>query len=305
MECGVECSIVAAAYNGLPYTRLFVESVLACTDRPYELILVDDGSTDGTPAYLDGLARAHGHVTVLRNDANLGIAPSWNRGLAAAGGRFVALCNNDVVVSPGWLGRLVDELAARKHHGAVSAASNQVVLGHHPDLFPDDRAWLEARRPWPEPSWESLQAFYGDFYGYANDFAHRHRGVRTPSLYIPCLVMRREVLEDVGGFDEGLGRAFHEDLDFFARVLLNRRHNLVGIYGGVYVHHFVGATVIPLGVPRLMDESGPVYVRKWVAVTGERDWLGEYSRGRLDREGLLRLREEVRDRLPPPVPLRR
>lgn len=298
----LECSVVAAAFNGLPYTRLFVESVLHCSDRPYELILVDDGSTDDTPAYLDGLARKHGHVTVLGHETNQGIARAWNRGLAAARGRYVALCNNDVVVSPGWLGRLVDELAAREHHGAVCAASNQVVLGYYPDLFADERARMEGR-PWPEPTWESLQAFYGDFYGYANNFAHRRRDLRMRSYCIACMVVRREVLEDVGGFDEGLGQAFYEDVDFFARVLLNHRYNLVEIYGGVYVHHFVGATVIPLGVPRLMDESGPVFKRKWIAVTRERDWLGEYGKGLLDREGLLRLREEVRDRLPPPVPL--
>lgn len=298
----MECSIVASVYNGLSYTRLFVESVLACSDAPYELILVDDGSTDDTPAYLADLAHAHGHVTVLRNEANQGIARAWNRGLAAARGRTIALCNNDIVVSPGWLSRLVSELEVQEHHGIVSPASNQVVWSYIPERFPDERAWMEGR-PGPGPSRESLQSYYGDFYGFANHFSQKYAGLRVALCYAPCMVIRRETLEDIGGFDEGFGQAFYEDVDFFQRTLLNQRYNLVETYGSVYVHHFVGGTVIPLGVPRLTDQTGPNFQRKWHPIHGDLDLLAAYHNGQLDREGLLRLRAELLDRLPPPLPL--
>lgn len=294
----MQCSVVAATYNGLAYTRLFVESVLQCTDRPYELILVDDGSTDDTPAYLEALAREHSHVTVIRHERNQGIGQAWNRGVAAARGRYIAVCNNDLVVSPGWLGRLVDELIAREHHGVVCAASNQVVWSYYPELFPDEYAFMKDKEAPPGPSWESLQAFYGDFFGWAKGFEQKHAEVRIQTYYMPCLVARREVFEEIGGFDESFGQAFYQDIDFFARVLLSSRYNLIEIYGGVFVHHFVGATVIPLGVARLMTETGVNFVHKWRAITGERDWMGEYHTCRLDREGLLRLRAEVLDRLP-------
>lgn len=298
----MDYSVIVCAYNGWPYTRLFLESLSAATACRHELILVDNGSTDETPAGLSAFAEARDSVIVLRHPTNLGVAKGWNSGLRVARGRYLVICNNDVVLSLGWLERLADELKAGEHLGAVCASTNQVVFGYYPDDFADERTML-AGRPWPGPDWGELRAYYGDFAGFAGHFGHKYANRRFPSFHAPCMMFRREILDDIGGFDEGFGQAFYEDVDFFARILLNHRYNLTEIYGGVYVHHFAGATAIPQGVPRMMDESGPVFVRKWRAITGDRDWLGPYSAGLLDRDGLLRLREEVRDRLPPRIPV--
>src|SRR5207249_2126429 len=90
-----------------------LESLLANTARSnIEVIVVDNGSGDGTPEYLRALARADARVKPTFHDRNLGFAPAANEGLRAARGRTFVLLNNDTLLPPGWLGRLtahVDE----------------------------------------------------------------------------------------------------------------------------------------------------------------------------------------------------
>src|SRR5437867_236352 len=91
------------------YTRLCLESILRHTQPPYELVLVDNGSTDETPAYLEEIRTRPGpaHVEVIRNATNVGFAAGCNQGLAQTRGEYLVFLNNDTVVAEGWLERLI------------------------------------------------------------------------------------------------------------------------------------------------------------------------------------------------------
>ena len=97
-----------------------VESVLGQTLGDLELLVVDDGSTDTTPDVLAGFTDSR--VTVLRNDAVLGLATSLNRGLDTAQGRYVARLDADDVALPDRLARQVERLHARPAAAAVGTA---------------------------------------------------------------------------------------------------------------------------------------------------------------------------------------
>src|SRR3954464_11583922 len=100
-------SIVIPVYNQLDYTRECIAAIDARTAKgSWELIVVDNASTDGTSAWLSGLSLPHAPVRVIRNAANLGFGRACNQGMSAAQGDGVVLLNNDAVVLGDWLSGL-------------------------------------------------------------------------------------------------------------------------------------------------------------------------------------------------------
>ena len=126
-----ELSVVVPAWNNLLYTQQFVDSIRRNTDVPYELVIVDNGSEWEAANY----ARAAADQVVC-NDTNLGFARGMNQGLEVARGRYVAFCNNDTTVPPGWAEPLVE--TARLHENAaivvpaVTSARNLVNVRAEP-----------------------------------------------------------------------------------------------------------------------------------------------------------------------------
>jgi len=98
-------------YNNLSLTRLCLESIIRNTDYPnYEVIVVDNDSSDKTPEYLRQMAAQHSQIRILLNTENRGFASANNQGLELSDGERLVLLNNDTVVPPGWLTRLLRHL---------------------------------------------------------------------------------------------------------------------------------------------------------------------------------------------------
>ena len=122
-------SIVILAYNQLEYTKKCIESIVENTNVFFELILVDNGSTDGTAEYLESELTsliASGMLRIIKNDKNLGYARGNNQGMAIAGGEYILLLNNDVVVTPGWLSCLLK--CAEKYSDIGIVGPCQILL---------------------------------------------------------------------------------------------------------------------------------------------------------------------------------
>src|SRR5262249_39927341 len=101
-------TIIIITYNNLALTKLCIESILRNTEYlNYEVVVVDNKSTDGTPAYLQELAALQQNLRLILNDQNHGFARANNQGIQSATGDYLVLLNNDTVVSPGWLSRLL------------------------------------------------------------------------------------------------------------------------------------------------------------------------------------------------------
>lgn len=260
-------SVIVATHDNLPYLRLFVESFHRCTGLPAELIVADNGSRDGTAGFLAelaGRAGAGAELRVVRNEANQPVPRAWNQGLRLARGRFIAVCNDDVVLTPGWLEAMVEALEADPEAGIVCPVESynltQVLAG----AFPEESRAVAGWNVCP-PERAALDALYGGSLDrFALSFRERHRGLRLPHGTGACMVLRRELVEDVGLFDEGLGWCFYEEVDYFLRTLLNRRYNRVHTVG-VYVHHFAARTTGRLDVPALLAEARAAFLRKWPA----------------------------------------
>ena len=109
VEGPLRVSIVLPTCDRREQTRQCVESLLDQTFESFEIVLVDDGSADGTAEAIEALAasRPDRRVRVLRNDRNLGANASRNRGVQAARGSLVAFLDSDCVADPHWLANLV------------------------------------------------------------------------------------------------------------------------------------------------------------------------------------------------------
>ncbi len=238
--------LVILCCDQLECTRLCLESVLRHTRQPFELVLVDNGSTDGTPAHLSEIARRAGpaRVAVLRNESNRGFPAGANQGLAAARGRYVVFLNNDTVVTEGWLERLIECVLHRSPRvGMAGPVTN-----------------------WP-PS-QSVPVGYRGLDGLDEFAAARRREYFGISQEVDllvgfCVLVRREVLERIGGFDERFGPGYYDDKDLCrrAREAGYELHRVLD----AFVHHFGGRTFRGMGIDVVgqLRANRAVYDAKW------------------------------------------
>lgn len=100
-------SVIMPAYNGQEYVEQAIRSVMDQTVQDWELLVIDDGSTDNTRAIVEGLSREDSRISLIRNEANMGVAKTRNRGLALSKGTYVALLDSDDYWAPEMLQKMI------------------------------------------------------------------------------------------------------------------------------------------------------------------------------------------------------
>jgi GT2 family glycosyltransferase len=188
-----DVTVVMLTYNRWDLTKQALRLLADVTEPRFELVIVDNASTDGT---LDHLAQVSG-ARVLRNPRNLGFGPATNQGAAMARGRYLLLLNSDAWVRPGWLEPLID--VADADPGVAAVASKL--------LYPDGRLQEAGSIVWREARVRQ----YGD-----GDVPNRpeynfRRTVDYASA--ACLLVRRSAFIAVGGFDPRFAPVYCEDVD--------------------------------------------------------------------------------------------
>ena len=249
--CSKLTSIIVLTFNQLEYTKKCVDSIFACTQTPIELILVDNGSSDDTVGYLRQVQkewrRANIRVKVVENKKNLGFAAGNNRGLAQADGDYIVLLNNDVVVTPGWLEKMIACVNRIPLAGIVGPMTNYVAgeqlvpsVGYDPLLL------------------ENLNEFSSAFYA-------RHQKETKCVLRVVgfCMLIKRAVIEKIGGLDERYGLGNFEDDDFSLRARLAGFQSWIA--GDCFVHHFGSRTFRGEGIAynETIKKNWQLFKQKW------------------------------------------
>ncbi len=254
-------SIIIVTYNSGAEVGRCVESVFEYTkDVPFELIFVDNASSDGTPEYLSTVPQAQ----VVANAENRGFAGGCNQGLQLAQGDYLVLLNPDTVVTKGWLRRLIAHAERFPDVGAVGPMSN-----HTGELQLDALA---------EAEFEDL----AQMQVYAQRVAADHRGKAWEFHRVAgfCVLLKREVVERVGNLDEQFGIGFFEDDDYSKRIRKAGYRLLIA--GDVFVYHEGGTSFSAL-TPGLTDQLMLInrmrYMAKWSDVT----WFTEIPTVELPR----------------------
>ena len=193
-------SIVIPVFNRLDLTKQCLDAIRATTPEPtYEVIVVDNASTDGTAEFLRA-EQASGRVRCVINPENAGFGGACNQGAELARGEFLLLLNNDTIPQPGWLAALVETMGDPTVGIAGSRLLYPTGLVQHAGIVWNARRHLD----------------------------HVHRGAPgdAPAVLVPrdfaavtgaCLIIRREVFFAIGAFD----RAYHmyvEDVDLCFRA---------------------------------------------------------------------------------------
>jgi len=194
------CSIIIPVWNKLDLTKQCLSALAAAaTDVTFEVIIVDNGSVDGTKEFLAGLK---GNVQIVRNEKNLGFAKGCNQGARVARGKYLVFLNNDTVPQPHWLNPLVDEVEKHPEVGAVGSKL----------LFADgsvQHAGVVFMR--------SFRSAYHIYRTASSTVPAVNQRREFLAVTAACMLIRREVFEEALGFDESFINGF-EDVDLCLKI---------------------------------------------------------------------------------------
>ena len=205
-------SICILTLNARDYLRACLLSIQANTNVTYEIIVVDNGSTDGTP---EMLTAEFPSIQVIQNPENLGYTYPNNQAIRVSQGRFVALLNPDTLVLENSLDQLCDFLATHPDVGIVGPKV----------LNPDGTMQLPCRRGDARP-WAVISYFTGlsklfpqkPFYNrYLLTHLDENQTYPVDGVSGSCMLIRREVIEQIGYLDESFF-AYQEDADYCLRA---------------------------------------------------------------------------------------
>ena len=232
IPAGTIIDIIVPIYGAYDYTKRCLETVWSHTDIDYELWLVDDrGPDERIPALLSELddAPRPAHMQalyILRNEENLGFIGSVNRAFDAsqAGHHDIVLLNTDTEVPQGWLSRLVAPLYADAQAATVTPYANSATICSFPAFAQNNDL--------PE----------GITAAAIDDCL---RAIACPPQEIPtgvgfAMAIRRQCLDDYGGFDPVYGQGYGEENDWCCRVAAHGYHQLHAM--NLFIYHKHGAS---------------------------------------------------------------
>ena len=248
-------SIIVAVHNQLPMNQLFWEHLSRNTEGEWELIVVDNLSTDGSREFFRSVG-----ALVIENQGNYSYPYCQNRGIENANGNVLAFLNNDVVVPKGWNTRLLESM---QHNGLdliTSCGIERVETRVHTKKLRKRWRWtkglaslvfgktkfsLELMHRWMYPNWQAFINQRGIDFRY-----------KTIEGFVGnTVMMSRRAIDLIGLWDERIQAA---DFDLYLRSKVRARDHgdikPVAIALDVFVHHFIRLTLAD-GYPPFVDKS--------------------------------------------------
>lgn len=234
-------TILILTYNGWEYTKQCIDSIKINTKEPHKILVIDNGSTDGTVEEL----RKNTTLYHIENSHNLGFSRGFNLGLMLIDTPYFILSNSDVIVTKDWLSRMIKHIKTDKNLMLLGPMSNYIS---GPQLIKDI----------PYTDNKSLEAFA---------FRLRQR-TWNQITYFPRIVFfftlfKSIVLQKVGFLDEIFGKGNYEDDDYCMRVA---RKKLKSAFDNtVFIHHYgsKGFKKNPQEFKELLEVNGQMFMKKW------------------------------------------
>jgi GT2 family glycosyltransferase/SAM-dependent methyltransferase len=244
-------SIVVPVHGKWDYTRACLASIEAHRPTvPFEVLVVDDASPDRTAE----LVAASPGVRLVRTQRNEGFVGACNLGASQARGAYLLFLNNDTEVQPGALDALLDAADSDDRIGLVGAML----------VYPDGRLQESGGIIWADGS--------GWNYGRDRDAGSPEFSVRRDVDYCSgaAILVRRDLFDQVGGFDQRYAPAYYEDTDL-AFAIRATGHRIIIEPRAVVVHHegVSHGTDLTSGVKRFQKINRAQFVDKWASALAD------------------------------------
>lgn len=222
----IRCSIILITYNQSSKTKKCLESIFnGGIEEDDEIIIIDNSSKDETKELLADIDDYR--VTVLYNTINLGFAKAVNQGIYHSRGKYICLLNNDTIVRRGFIDNLIKGIENTRYGGIIGPYSK----GMYPPMYLEKESDLD---------------------GIVREI---------PIIYGYCILFKKSLVKQIGGFDEIYEIGNFEDLDFAERVKRIGKKLLVD--GNTYIDHYHHASWKPKQLDLSLKRNYFRFKRKW------------------------------------------
>jgi len=245
-------TILIPVFNCADYTKQCLDSILKNTRSFYDILIINNGSTDHTKDILASVSCIKQpnlrNFEVIENKENLGVVKAFNQGIDSFKGDHLLLLNNDCIVTSGWLENMLN---AYSHDSCIG------IVGPCTNTF-DDK---------DHPHHQLIQAGYKNLSDLER-FAARLRQEKSGKICVVqyvfghCMLVKRPVIDAVGKFDEIFGIGYFEEIDFCQNAV--KKGYRVAVALDSFVHHFGNVTLDYLGIDReqLKEKNRKIYSTK-------------------------------------------
>lgn len=230
-------SIIIPTFNGKDLLKDCIYSIKRHTKEPFEIIVVDNGSSDGTV----DICRQEG-ITFISLASNVGFPAACNKGVKIATGDTILLLNNDVIVTRNWLQNMLNCLNSETNIGIVGPLTNYASGKQQIDM--------------PYTSLEEMSSQLNE--------PDAKKWLQVERIVGMCFLFKRELLDRIGLLDERYSPGHFEDDDYCYRAR-NAGYTL-RIAGDVFVFHHGSASFAKQDmsqVKHLIDKNRQKFMDKW------------------------------------------
>lgn len=217
-------SIIIVNWNGSGVFKNCLESLKKITYKNWEIIVVDNGSSDGSEDLINNIGIPKSKYKLIKNKNNLGFAPANNKGLKLSKGKYILLLNNDTKVERNFLSLMIEKMEEEKQIGAMQP---KIRMMDTPDRLDNCGSFL---------TWTGFLYHWGfgkkDSVEFNNQkLIHTAKGA--------CMLIRKEVIDKVKLFDDDF-ISYFEESDLCSRIWLSGWQ--VIYYPKPEIYHKVGFT---------------------------------------------------------------
>ena len=198
-------SIIIPVFNRVQYTKDCIDALYKTTPLSlFELIIVNNGSTDGTKEYLDHISHQFNNIKVIHNDKNCGFAKACNQGADLAEGSYLIFLNNNTLPLKGWLDALIEVAEKEDKVGVIGSKL----------LFPDNTIQHAGMGYSDKPLPISPYIFH---YRKPANYPEANIMRECPIVSKDCMFTPRWLFKELNGFDESFFNGY-EDVDYCFRI---------------------------------------------------------------------------------------